>query len=118
MVLAALSTYILSSVKDREKAVPVEEFGGHVQRMHDDRDKWFELEYEVSEQSGTALSFLWCLISCLCRLKATKGYTKISFLVIVVVIEAGCPLPDVDDVAKHPQHQHKQTRNTEKDIRV
>ena len=36
------------AVKDRLKAVPVDEFGEHVQRMHADRDKWFELEYNVS----------------------------------------------------------------------
>ena len=36
------------SVQDRMKPVPVEEFGGHVQRMHADRDKFFELEYTVS----------------------------------------------------------------------
>ena len=35
-------------VQDRAKAIPVEEFSGHVQRMHADRDKWFEMEYNVS----------------------------------------------------------------------
>ena len=36
-------------VKDRPKAVPVDKFGEHVQRMHADRDKWFEQEYNVRE---------------------------------------------------------------------
>ena len=35
-------------VQDRSKPVPVEEFSEHVQRMHADRDKFFELEYNVS----------------------------------------------------------------------
>ena len=30
------------------KPVPVEEFSEHVQRMHADRDKFFELEYNVT----------------------------------------------------------------------
>ena len=38
-------------VKDRSKAVPTETFGEHVQRMHADRDKWFEMEYTVSEST-------------------------------------------------------------------
>jgi hypothetical protein len=28
--------------------IPLEEFGEHVQHMHADRDKFFELEYNVS----------------------------------------------------------------------
>ncbi len=36
------------SVKDRLKPVPLDEFGAHVCRMHADRDKWFEMEYNVS----------------------------------------------------------------------
>ena len=36
--------------KNRLKPVPVEEFGEHVQRMHADRDKFFELEYNVRAQ--------------------------------------------------------------------
>ena len=35
----------------------MEEFGGHVQRMHADRDKWFELEYEVRAKTATAGNF-------------------------------------------------------------
>ena len=38
------------SVKDRSKAVPTKDFGEHVQRMHADRDKWFEMEYNVSRE--------------------------------------------------------------------
>ena len=34
------------SVKD---PIPVDKFGEHVQYMHSDRDKWFEVEYDVSE---------------------------------------------------------------------
>ena len=36
------------SVRDRTKAISVEEFAKHVQSMHADRDKWFEQEYNVS----------------------------------------------------------------------
>ena len=46
----------------------MEEFGGHVQRMHADRDKWFELEYEVRSKNSHSPQFLWCLFSCLCCL--------------------------------------------------
>ncbi len=35
-------------VNDRMKPVPIDDFGAHVQRMHADRDKWFEMEYNVS----------------------------------------------------------------------
>ncbi len=38
---------MLLIVKERLKEVAVEEFSEHVQRMHADRDKWFELEYSV-----------------------------------------------------------------------
>ncbi len=30
------------------KPVPIDEFGAHVPRMHADRDRWFEMEYNVS----------------------------------------------------------------------
>ena len=30
------------------KPVSLEDFGGHISRMHADRDKWFEMEYNVS----------------------------------------------------------------------
>ena len=36
------------SVQDRLKPVEVGKFSDHVQHMHADRDKWFELEYNVS----------------------------------------------------------------------
>ena len=39
---------MLIIVKDRMKSVPLEEFGAHVSCMHADRDKWFEMEYNVS----------------------------------------------------------------------
>ena len=44
-----ISLDIMVSVKDRSEAVPVDTFGEHVQRMHADRDKWFEQEYNVRE---------------------------------------------------------------------
>ena len=31
------------------KPIPVSEFSSHVERLHADRDKLFEMEYEVSE---------------------------------------------------------------------
>ena len=37
------------AVKDRMKTISLEDFGAHVSRMHADRDKWFEMEYTVSE---------------------------------------------------------------------
>ncbi len=39
---------VLHLVKDRMKPVPIDDFGAHVQRMHADRDRWFEMEYNVS----------------------------------------------------------------------
>ena len=30
------------------KPIPVSEFSNHVERLHADRDKLFEMEYEVS----------------------------------------------------------------------
>ena len=41
-------TYIIPSAGEREKAVPVCEFSDHVVRLHADRDKLLEMEYEVS----------------------------------------------------------------------
>ena len=38
------------------KPVPIEDFGAHVQRMHADRDRWFELEYNVSTRKHKKLS--------------------------------------------------------------
>ena len=35
-------------VQERQKPVPVDKFPEHVHRMHSDRDKQFELEYNVS----------------------------------------------------------------------
>ena len=43
--------YFLVSVQDHTKAVPVDKFGEHVQRMHADRDKWFEQEYNVRKHT-------------------------------------------------------------------
>ena len=47
-VLVFDHVYIFHLVNDRFKAIPVKEFGDHVARMHADRDKCFELEYNVS----------------------------------------------------------------------
>ena len=41
-------TMYVNIVKGRIKPVPLEDFGAHVSRMHADRDKWFEMEYNVS----------------------------------------------------------------------
>ena len=43
-----MTEYCIFLVQDRAKDISVEEFSGHVQRMHADRDKWFEMEYNVS----------------------------------------------------------------------
>ena len=42
-----LSTFYIL-VQEQQKPVPVDKFPEHVQRMHSDRDKQFELEYNVS----------------------------------------------------------------------
>ena len=58
------------AVHDRVKAVSVEKFGEHVQRMHADRDKWFELEYNVSQTSGLDNSCHHALhTNCLCYVR-------------------------------------------------
>ena len=55
-------------VHDRAKAISVEEFSEYVQRKHADRDKWFEMEYNVSSCTRThacwnvALSSFWCAV--------------------------------------------------------
>ena len=133
MLLAALAVYILSSVKDRDKAVPVEEFGGHVQRMHADRDKWFELEYEVRAKNSHSPQFLWCLFSCLCRLVCVSiavfgvdltEYNQLlpkamlllllCFLMLLLLrLVTYCPPTWCFWCCKAcPQHQHEQTRET------
>ncbi len=43
-------------VKDHMKPVPIDEFGAHVQRMHVDRDRWFEMEYNVSGYTSCSSS--------------------------------------------------------------
>ena len=37
-----------STVMDRLKPVPIPGFAAHVRSMHHDRDRGFELEYQVS----------------------------------------------------------------------
>ena len=53
MICRALPCSLADSIpflgEDSLKPIPVEEFSEHVQRMHADRDKFFELEYNVSE---------------------------------------------------------------------
>ena len=48
----------LPSVQDRLKAVPVDTFGEHVQRMHADRDKMFEQEYNVSFHTALCSGYI------------------------------------------------------------
>ena len=55
-----------SLVHDRKKTIPMEEFGEHVQRMHADRDKWFELEYNVSLKLLGQELHMWWLITFWC----------------------------------------------------
>ena len=42
--------YIINLIAagERVKPISVSEFSGHVERLHADRDKLFEMEYEVS----------------------------------------------------------------------
>ncbi len=44
------------------KPVPIGDFGAHVQRMHVDRDRWFELEYNVSGYYHATCSLLLLLL--------------------------------------------------------
>ena len=48
VILILLASLNLISVQDRLRPVEVGKFSDHVQHMHADRDKWFELEYNVS----------------------------------------------------------------------
>ena len=42
-------TYVtIFSMIDSVKPIPVNRFGEHVQHMHADRDKWFEMKYDVN----------------------------------------------------------------------
>ena len=46
------------------KPIPVSEFSGHVERLHADRDKLFEMEYEVSAYTIAIIiivSTIWCV---------------------------------------------------------
>ena len=46
------------------KPIPVSEFSGHVERLHADRDKLFEMEYEVSACSDyTARNYKLLMLS-------------------------------------------------------
>ena len=38
---------MITAVNERETPIPVSEFSSHVERFHADRDKLFEMEYEV-----------------------------------------------------------------------
>ena len=53
-------------VKDRRKVILADEFGEHVQRMHADRDKWFELEYNVSGLVVSSYSDIAGIFLCCC----------------------------------------------------
>ena len=37
---------MLCAAMDRKRPIPLSEFGAHVQRMHNDREKKFELEFD------------------------------------------------------------------------
>ena len=39
---------ILSVAGEHVKPIPVSEFSSHIERLHADRDKLFEMEYEVT----------------------------------------------------------------------
>ena len=52
------------------KPIPVSEFSGHVERLHADRDKLFEMEYEVN--------------TCPC------GYNIIVSTMVCVCVCGGC----------------------------
>ena len=43
------------------KPVSLEDFGAHISRMHADRDKWFEMEYNVSALLSLATPNLYFL---------------------------------------------------------
>ena len=51
------------SAGERVKPIPVSEFSSHVERLHADRDKLFEMEYEVS---GMCVCVYVCVCVCVC----------------------------------------------------
>ena len=62
------------------KPIPVSEFSSHVERLHADRDKLFEMEYEVSA----------------CSDYTTRNY-KLWFIFVC---------NNVQSVSKHPQSSY------------
>ena len=46
------------------KPIPVSEFSSHVERLHADRDKLFEMEYEVSIYNVVCVCV--CVRTCVC----------------------------------------------------
>ena len=62
--------------KNRLKPIPVEEFSEHVQRMHADRDKFFELEYNVRAPLSICHPSFWSFL-CL-FFNIIIGYREIS----------------------------------------
>ena len=53
VTLFAISHNAQFAAGEHVKPVPVSEFSSHVERLHADRDKLFEMEYEVRWNSQT-----------------------------------------------------------------
>ena len=47
-VMIATAHVCMIAAGERVKPIPVSEYSRHVERLHADRDKLFEMEYEVS----------------------------------------------------------------------
>jgi hypothetical protein len=60
------------SAKNQLRSIPMEEFGEHVQYMHEDRDNLFELEYNVRKTRCNHLIVMRCLLLLL------PGNTEVS----------------------------------------
>ena len=56
-----LSAFNIFLVQEQQNPVPVDKFPEHVHQMHSDRDKQFELEYNVSVCRTTNTENAFCL---------------------------------------------------------
>ena len=64
------------------KPIPVSEFSSHVERLHADRDKLFEMEYEVSAYTIAIIiivSTMVCVCVCVCGGCGVCVHARIPF---------------------------------------
>ena len=58
--------YNISIASEHVKPIPVSEFSSHVERLHADRDKLFEMEYEVCVCICVCMHSRVCVCVCVC----------------------------------------------------